>query len=93
MAKLIPSVVLGLAAIALALSDSQSSIPGHMQPLGSHREPELVQRLSVPPSPLQFAEYVSAKRPVVFDQLMTNTEVLKNWRSDSYLKYVTSHFY
>lgn len=73
-------------------ADESSQLPGHMEPLGSHRPPNQLERLVVPPSPLQFAEYVTRRQPVVMEQLMRNTEVIKNWQSDDYLKYVAAYY-
>lgn len=66
---------------------SESSLPGHMQPLGSHMEPELVRRLDHIITPQEFYEdFVLPKKPVVFEGLMSNTDVVKNWQSDEYLR-------
>ena len=69
-----------------------SNLPGHMQPLGSHMEPELVRRLDhmIPP-PEFYEDYVVPKRPVIFEGLLSQTDVLKNWQSDDYLRYSPPH--
>ena len=81
-------MLLGIAFLLLSASaDESSRLPaGHMEPLGSHRPPDQLERLVVPPSPLQFAEYVSRPQPVVMEQLMGNTDVIRNWQNDNYLR-------
>ncbi len=65
------------------------ALPGHMQPLGSHMEPEPVRRLDYMPSPQEFFEdFVRPKVPVVFEGLLLQQEVFRNWQSDDYLRYV-----
>ncbi len=67
--------------------DAPPPLPGHMQPLGSHSEPELVPMLAHIPSPLEFREkYVKPGKPVVMKGVMAETEVLGNWQSDDYLR-------
>ena len=63
------------------------SPPGHMQPLGSHMEPKPVTRISHMPTPQEFHKFVALKRPVIFEGLMSNQQVIKNWQSDDYLRY------
>ena len=65
-------------------------LPGHMQPLGSHIPPEYVKRLSDVPTPSQFAEqYVRPKQPVIFEGLIKDLDVRKNWASDDYLRFAS----
>ena len=88
MQLLLYSLAIAVMVAMVASTDATSSSrPGHMEPLGSHRPPEPIERLVVPPSPLEFAEYVSRRQPVVIEQLLANTEVLKNWQSDNYLRW------
>ncbi len=64
-------------------------LPGHMQPLGSHRDPEPVRRIDHMPSPTEFYEdFMKPKVPVIFEGLLLEEEVLHNWQSDDYLRYV-----
>ena len=59
--------------------------PGHLKPLGSHREPQLVARLtSVPASRDFFYDYVEPNTPVLLEGLLNSTHLLKNWGSDGY---------
>ena len=62
------------------------SPPGHMQPLGSHMEPKTVTRISHMPTPQEFQRFVALKQPVIFEGLMSNQQVIKNWQSDDYLR-------
>jgi len=66
-----------------------NEIPGHMQPLGSHMEPRLVvKRIQHIPTPQEFNdEYVRNSQPVIFEGLMREQEVIKNWQNDDYLRY------
>ncbi len=64
-----------------------SPIPGHLKPLGSHMDPDMVPRLLHMPSPLEFHEkFVKEGKPVVMEGVMAGTEVLSNWQSDEYLR-------
>ncbi len=64
-----------------------SSLPGHMQPLGSHMEPKQIVRINYMPTPREFQEkYVIPKKPVIFEGLMSDLDVIKNWQSDNYLR-------
>ena len=68
-------------------SAEADSPPGHMQPLGSHMEPKPLTRINYMPTPQEFnRKYVSPKQPVIFEGLMSNQEVIKNWQSDEYLR-------
>ncbi len=70
------------------------ALPGHMQPLGSHMEPEVVRRIDHMPTPREFWEdFVRPKIPVVLEGLMSGEEVLRNWQSDDYLRYVQTRGY
>ena len=69
-------------------SAEADSPPGHMQPLGSHMKPKPVTRIKYMPTPQEFnKKFVSRKQPVIFEGLMSNQEVIKNWQSDEYLRY------
>ncbi len=75
-------------------SAGDKALPGHMQPLGSHMEPELVRRIDHMPSPSEFYEnFVRPKIPVVLEGLMSGQEVLRNWQSDDYLRYTQDKSY
>jgi lysine-specific demethylase 8 len=61
--------------------------PGHLKPLGSHREPELVARLSSMPSSREFYfSYVETNTPVLLEGLLNSTHLPQNWGSDEYLR-------
>ncbi len=39
------------------------------------------------PTPREFQEkYVGPKKPVIFEGLMSDLDVIKNWQSDNYLR-------
>ena len=62
-------------------------LPGHMQPLGSHVTPEYVKRVSEVPRGSEFVEqYVHPKQPVIFEGLIKELHVRKNWANDNYLR-------
>ena len=64
-------------------------LPGHMQPLGAHMPPEYITRVSSYPTPSQFVEqYIQPKQPVIFEGLMKDLDVRKNWANDDYLRSV-----
>ena len=66
----------------------REDLPGHLQPLGSHMPPEYVKRVSDVPTPSQFVEqYVRPKQPVIFEGLIKDLEVRKNWADDDYLRF------
>ena len=74
-------------------SAEADSPPGHMQPLGSHMEPKPVTRINYMPTPQEFNQkFVSRKQPVIFEGLMSNQEVIKNWQNDKYLRYHNTLF-
>ena len=59
--------------------------PGHLKPLGSHREPELVARLSAMPSSHDFHfGYAETSTPVLLEGLLNSTQILQTWGSDEY---------
>ena len=60
--------------------------PGHLQPLGSHRDPIVVDHTDAFPSARQFRRYVTEHRPLVVKGLLKETECFHNWHYDSYLR-------
>ena len=63
--------------------------PGHLLPLGSHMEPELVARLQATPTSQEFySNYVQPNRPVLLEGLLNSTGLLENWGSDEYARSV-----
>ena len=62
-------------------------LPGHMQPLGSHRPMEgEIERIDYIPDPVTFYEkFVQESRPVVMEGAVKDTTPLKMW-TDEYLK-------
>ena len=83
--------------ISLALSLVNSSqwedaeethhLPGHMQPLGSHRPMEgEIERIDYVPDPVTFYEkFVERLQPVILEEAIANTWVLEMW-TDDYLQ-------
>jgi len=64
-----------------------SELPGHMQPLGSHRPPIQVKRIQHLPTPAEFQrDYVSPKIPVVMEGALNGASVWKKWQNDDYLR-------
>ena len=62
-------------------------LPGHMKPLGAHRPPEQVRRLSHLPGPKQFyEEFMVPKTPVIFEGAMRNSPVWRSWQDDAYIR-------
>ena len=66
---------------------SEGKFPeGHLEPLGSHREPDTIEERDDIPSPLEFwNEYVKISKPVVFRGAGKHSNAYKLW-SDEYLK-------
>ena len=75
-------------AIAAIGNDDIIDLPGHMQPIGSHRPPEeSISVLPYVPNPLEFyEEYVTAHTPVLFKGAILDTPALTKWRDDEYLR-------
>ena len=62
--------------------------PGHLQPLGSHVDPNPVLEISHLPTPAEFHErYVLPKVPVLMRGALTG-DVWKRWQNDQYLRYL-----
>ena len=63
-------------------------LPGHMQPLGSHVTPEYVKRVwgEILRGSEFVEQYVHPKQPVIFEGLIKNLTVRKNWANDNYLR-------
>ena len=73
--------------------ENKDELPGHMQPLGSHMPPEYVKRVTELATPTQFVDQnVHPKQPVVFEGLIKDLDVRKNWASDDYLRFVKVSF-
>ena len=73
--------------LRFCVGGSESIPPGHMEPLGSHMPPLEVEVLNSFPDPLSFhSKYVQRNLPVKLKGLMKDTDVLKNWQSDEYLR-------
>lgn len=72
-----------------AKEGGESLLPGHMQPLGSHMSPEFVKRVSDVLRASEFVEqYVQPKQPVIFEGLIRDLRVRKNWADDDFLRSV-----
>ena len=64
-----------------------SELPGHMQPLGSHRPPIKVTRIQHLPTPAEFhRDYVTPKVPVVMEGALNGASAWKKWQNDDYLR-------
>lgn len=76
--------------VAIVTADGGIDLPGHMQPIGSHRPPEEhITILSRVPDPLEFyEEYVSLKKPVLLKGAISSTPAVTKWISDEYLRYL-----
>ena len=81
-------IILLRLAIAAVGNEEGVGLPGHMQPIGSHRPPEdSVSILSYVPNPLEFyEEYVTTRTPVLFKGAILDTPALTKWRDDEYLR-------
>lgn len=81
-------VILLEVAIAVIGTDGGVDLPGHMQPIGSHRPPEGdITSLSYVPDPLEFyEEYVSLQKPVLLKGAISSTPAATKWISDEYLR-------
>ena len=73
----------------LAIGNDKGDLPGHMQPIGSHRPPEeSIVTLSYVPDPVEFyEEYVVMQTPVLFKGAIAGTPALTKWSDDKYLRY------
>jgi len=68
-------------------SDAGTDLPGHMQPLGSHKPPILVQRIQHLPTPAEFYKtYVQPKVPVVMEGALDEATIWRKWQNDDYLR-------
>ncbi len=79
---------MALFVLSLVISDG-SDLPGHMQPLGSHRPPWKIETLlshtKLTASSFYY-DYVKQNKPVKFSGLLNDSEVLRNWQDDDYLR-------
>ena len=67
--------------------EGHEELPGHMQPIGSHMDPEPVRTISHLPSPWEFHEgFVLPKTPVVIEGALKGSDVWKRWKHDQYLR-------
>lgn len=83
------ALVVGLQLLLASCSAEPADLPGHMKPLGSHRDPELVTRIVHAPSVVEFQqEYAQPRRPLVMEGILANTDLIKNWQQDEYLRCV-----
>ena len=56
---------------------------GHMQPLGSHTEPQLIPRTTaIPTSPEFHEKYVKLSSPVILEGILNSTRLLETWGDD-----------
>ena len=81
--------------LLLAFSDG-SDLPGHMQPLGSHRPPLMIETVSQTTKLTAssfYYNYGKLNKPVKFSGLLKDNDVIKNWQDDEYLKYEEEELY
>ena len=72
--------------LSIAYCSDDQPLDGHMQPIGSHMAPILINVTDTFPDPLSFYNnYVKPQWPVIFRGLILTTDAYKNWQSDSYL--------
>ena len=73
--------------VILVIGNDNGDLPGHMQPIGSHRPPEeSIAILSYVPDPLEFYErYVTTSTPVLFKGAIADTPAVTKWSDDEYL--------
>jgi len=79
--------------VTLAVSvRNEDDLPGHMQPIGSHRQPEeSIEVLTHVPDPLEFYDkYMTTHTPVLFKGAIAGTPALTRWSDDEYLRYERS---
>jgi len=86
------SAMLRIASVLLTMlavfARNEDDLPGHMQPIGSHRPPEesTEVRTSVP-DPLEFYnKYVTKHTPVLFKGATSGTPAVTLWSDDEYLR-------
>jgi len=81
-------VALVLLTTLSAFVRNEDGLPGHMQPIGSHRPPEesIEVRTSVP-NPLEFYDkYMTKHIPVLFKGAIAGTPAVTSWNDDQYLR-------
>jgi len=68
-------------------TNANYNLPGHLQPLGSHRPPMHVDVLFSQLDPIEFFDnYVKASKPVLFKGAARSFPSFMVWKNDSYLK-------
>ena len=67
--------------------DAAEPLPGHLQPLGSHRDPEgpLEEVQGFPDAQIFFEKYVTGSKPVVFKDAAKKIPAYSKW-TDDYLR-------
>ena len=82
-------LLLLLQIVIVVIGSDRGDLPGHMQPIGSHRPPEeSISILSYVPNPVEFYEdYVIMQTPVLFKGAIAGTPAVTKWRDDKYLRY------
>ncbi|CAK8680367.1 unnamed protein product [Clavelina lepadiformis] len=66
---------------------SPTDLSGHLQPLGSHTTPSLVDEREDVPNPVEFFnKYVKHGRPVLFKGAAKSFPSFKTWQGDSHLR-------
>ena len=74
--------------VIVVIGSDNGGLPGHMQPIGSHRPPEeSISILSYVPDPVEFyEEYLLMQTPVLFKGAIAGTPALTKWKDDKYLR-------
>ena len=75
--------------VAIVVIGNEDDLPGHMQPIGSHRPPEeSISILPYVPDPLEFYEkFIMLKTPALFKGAIADTPAVTKWINDEYLRY------
>lgn len=74
--------------VIVAIGSDVGELPGHMQPIGSHRPPEDIYTLSYVPDPIEFYEdFMIMQRPALFKGAIAGTPAVTKWIDDEYLRY------
>ncbi|XP_065916678.1 bifunctional peptidase and arginyl-hydroxylase JMJD5-like [Dysidea avara] len=73
--------------ISISIGTNQDDLPGHMQPIGSHRPPEeSILVINSVPDPLEFYEkYMGTHTPVLMKGAIAGTPAVTKWINDEYL--------
>lgn len=69
--------------VICARGDNDNVPRGHMLPLGSHMDPQMITTITSTPISTEFHEkYVQTSTPVIIKGVLNSTSVLENWGND-----------